>query len=203
LRCQELLQQTTSSGDSGYGGPEWQECAEHKAERILAEELARRGWGTEQLAQLRKADAEKLRIAKRLRAETTMTLDWIAQRLQAGAPGYLANCLRQEGRQNMRMCGTDPFMKAAWQFRSWFVEFGMNTFAKYPTRWRRFVQVGLMLVLGCLGTSYSIAVHVLRAEAAKASVMVLAGGLFWIALLLWGLLFLQMMAFLNTKCRGA
>jgi hypothetical protein len=65
--------------------------------KVLVEELARRGWGTEQLAQLRKADAEKLRIAKRLRAETTMTLDWIAQRLQAGAPGYLANCLRQEG----------------------------------------------------------------------------------------------------------
>jgi hypothetical protein len=79
----------------------------------------------------------------------------------------------------------------------------MNTFEKHPTRWRRFVQVGLVLVLGCLVTSGSIALHVLRAESARASVMVLAGGLLWIAILLWGILFVQMMAFLNTKCRAA
>ncbi len=65
------------------------------------------------------------------------------------------------------------------------------------------VQVGLILVLGCLGTSGSIAFRVLHAESAKAPTMVLAGGLLWIAILLWGILFLQMMAFLNTKCRGA
>jgi hypothetical protein len=79
----------------------------------------------------------------------------------------------------------------------------MNTFDKYPTRWRRFVQVGLLLVLGCLVTSHRIAVHALQAESAKASVTVLAGGLLWIAILLWGILFLQMMAFLNTKWRTA
>jgi hypothetical protein len=79
----------------------------------------------------------------------------------------------------------------------------MNTFEKYPTRWRRFVQVGLVLVLGCLGTSGSIALHVLRAESAKASVIILAGDLLWIAILLWGILFVQMMAFLNTKYRAA
>lgn len=79
----------------------------------------------------------------------------------------------------------------------------MNTFEKYPTRWRRFVQVGFILVLGCLVTSYTIAVHVLRTESAKGSVMMLAGGILWIAILLWGILFLQMMAFLNTKWRAA
>ena len=42
-------------------------------------------------------ESEDWQIAQRLRAGTTMTLDWIAHRLQAGAPGYLANCLRQEG----------------------------------------------------------------------------------------------------------
>jgi len=79
----------------------------------------------------------------------------------------------------------------------------MNTFEKSPTRWRRFVQVGFIVVLGCLIASYTIAVHVLRAESAKGSVMMLAGGLLWIALLLSGILFLQMMALLNTKCRTA
>ena len=79
----------------------------------------------------------------------------------------------------------------------------MNTMEKSVTPWRRFVQVGFILVLGCLGTSGSIAFHVLQAESAKASVIVLAGGLLWIAMLLWGILFVQMVAFLNTKFRTA
>jgi hypothetical protein len=74
----------------------------------------------------------------------------------------------------------------------------MNTIEKSGTPWRRFVQVGLILVLGALVTSGVIALHVLQAESAK----VLAGGLLWIAILLWGILFVQMMAFLNTKCRA-
>jgi hypothetical protein len=34
-------------------------------------------------------------IVRRLRKETTMTLDWIAQRLNMGAAGCAAQCLRQ------------------------------------------------------------------------------------------------------------
>ena len=75
----------------------------------------------------------------------------------------------------------------------------MNTIEKSGTPWRRFVQVGLILVLGALVTSGIIALHVLQAESAK----VLAGGLLWIAILLWGILFVQMMGFLNTKCKAA
>jgi hypothetical protein len=75
----------------------------------------------------------------------------------------------------------------------------MNTIEKSVTPWRRFVQVGLILVLGALVTSGIIALHVLQVESAK----VLAGGLLWIAILLWGILFVQMMAFLNTKCKAA
>ena len=33
-------------------------------------------------------------LAKRLRSETTMTLNWIAEQLAMGAAGYVANCLR-------------------------------------------------------------------------------------------------------------
>ena len=43
----------------------------------------------------RKGDGEKVRIARRLRKETTMTLDWTAERLNMGAAGYAAHCLRQ------------------------------------------------------------------------------------------------------------
>jgi len=62
---------------------------------MLAEELKRRGWSSEQLAGRRKGDREKVRMARRLRKETAMTLDWIVQRLNMGAAGYAANCLRQ------------------------------------------------------------------------------------------------------------
>ena len=62
---------------------------------LLAEELKRRGWTSGQLTGRRKGDREKVKIARRLRKETTMTLDWIAERLNMGAAGYAAQCLRQ------------------------------------------------------------------------------------------------------------
>lgn len=93
---QELLQQMTALPAHKYGGREWQETAEKKARRILAEELRRRGWEVEELKRRRKGDRDKIQIARRLRAETTMTLAWIAQNLSMGAPGSLANCLRNK-----------------------------------------------------------------------------------------------------------
>jgi hypothetical protein len=71
------------------------ETAEVKAQRIVAEEMARRGWKTGELEQRRKADAGKIKIARRLRAETTMTWGWIAERLAMGTAGYTAECLRK------------------------------------------------------------------------------------------------------------
>jgi REP element-mobilizing transposase RayT len=92
---QELLGQMEPKLGRHHGGPERQETAALRAERLLAEELKRRGWTSDQLAGRRKGDREKVRIARKLRKETTMTLDWIAQRLNMGAAGYAAQCLRQ------------------------------------------------------------------------------------------------------------
>ena len=92
---QELLNQMVLLPESRYGGPEWRERAEDKARRILAEEMRQRSWDPSQLELRRKGDPEKVQIARRLRAETTMTLAWIAQSLNMGAPGALANLLRQ------------------------------------------------------------------------------------------------------------
>jgi len=75
--------------------------------------------------------------------------------------------------------------------------------ANSVTRWRRFALAGLLLVLCSIVTTGILALHVLQAESAKAPTMMLAGGLLWIAILLWGILFVQMMALLNTKCRAA
>jgi putative transposase len=91
---QQLLQQMTALPAHPYGGAEWQETAEKKARRILVEELRRCGWEAAELQHRRKGDPDKIRIARRLRAETTMTLAWIAKNLSMGAPGSLANCLR-------------------------------------------------------------------------------------------------------------
>ena len=41
----------------------------------------------------------KVVLARRLRQETTMTLNWIAQRLKMGAAGSLANLLRDAERR--------------------------------------------------------------------------------------------------------
>jgi REP element-mobilizing transposase RayT len=91
---QELLEQMTRKMGRNHGGDERQETAEAQAVRIVAEELRRRKWGPSELDRRRKGDPEKVRIARRLRMETTMTLNWIAQRLKMGAGGHVANCLR-------------------------------------------------------------------------------------------------------------
>ena len=59
-------------------------------------ELRRRRWTESQLTSRRKGDAGKVQIAWRLRRETTMTLRWIAHRLQMGTWTYVANCLAQK-----------------------------------------------------------------------------------------------------------
>jgi len=79
----------------------------------------------------------------------------------------------------------------------------MNTIEKSGTPWRCFVLTGLALVLCGIITTGILAFHVLRAESARPPVMMLAGGLLWIAMLLWGIFCLQMMAFLNTKWKAA
>ena len=48
------------------------------------------------LAERAKGDPEKWAVAVRLRAETAMTVQWIAGRLQRGAPGYLNHLLYRE-----------------------------------------------------------------------------------------------------------
>ena len=53
------------------------------------------GWTSAQLTKRRKGDVQKVRIARRLREETTMTLCWIAGKLNMGSAGYAAYCLRK------------------------------------------------------------------------------------------------------------
>jgi hypothetical protein len=70
-------------GDS-HSGELYRETAEQRANRIITEELARRGWPESELATRRRSDAGKLASAARLRSETTLPIQWIAAWVQTG-----------------------------------------------------------------------------------------------------------------------
>lgn len=88
-----LLKKMRAFTGSKKGGEALRESEKAWAEELLAEELKLRRWKPPELARRRKGDAEKVKIARRLRRETTMTLAWIAARLNMGETSSLANLL--------------------------------------------------------------------------------------------------------------
>lgn len=94
----ELLEQAEHSFGLHHGGEARQESMEHKAERLLKEELKRSKLTEERLNERKKGDKQKVKIALRLRKETTMSWQWIAQRLVMGSGAYAANSVRAMGR---------------------------------------------------------------------------------------------------------
>jgi hypothetical protein len=56
------------------------------------------GWTEQDLAARRKGDAAKVKLAASVRAETTMPLAWVAERLRMGSRGYLAWLLHRQGK---------------------------------------------------------------------------------------------------------
>jgi hypothetical protein len=75
-----------------YGSELW-ESAQAKAEHLVAEALHNHGLPEAQLGRWRKRHPFKIKLALQLRAETTVTLDWIACRLKMGTRGHLAHLL--------------------------------------------------------------------------------------------------------------
>jgi hypothetical protein len=69
------------------------EAAEAKAERLIREALRARGITAAHLASWRKGHPFKLALVAKLRAETTVTVSWLAQRLEMGTRGHLAHLL--------------------------------------------------------------------------------------------------------------
>ena len=90
----ELLAQVSERRGAHHYEAELREGEEEKAERLVKAELARRQWTEEDLARKPKTDRHKARLALRLRRETTMTLVWVARRLQMGSVNTLKNTLR-------------------------------------------------------------------------------------------------------------
>jgi len=98
----ELLSQMQERRGAEHYGEERFETDEAKALAILEQELKRRRWKGAELKARRKGDKDKVAIAARLRCETTMTLKWIAERLEMGSWNNVSNrlaVLRQKKRQ--------------------------------------------------------------------------------------------------------
>ena len=96
---QELLAQVSEMATPKDGGEEVRQSALAKAQRIAQEELDALGWAAPDLQGRRKSDPQKVRIAARLRRETTMTLEWIADRLCMGAVTHVASLLQRHSRK--------------------------------------------------------------------------------------------------------
>jgi len=95
----ELLDQMAGQAGEHHYAEDRQESDELKARRIVATELKRLRWAPEELARRRKGDARKVRMALRLRRETTMTLKWVAKELHMGTWTHVSNLLSQERRR--------------------------------------------------------------------------------------------------------
>lgn len=91
---QELLATMSERRGAEHYGVERAESDAAKAGRIVREELKRRKWTDADLKARAKGDAGKVRIARRLRAETVMTVAWIAERLHMGSRHYAQLLLR-------------------------------------------------------------------------------------------------------------
>ena len=79
----ELLAEVHERRGDHYG-PELRKADLLHAERVLQEELSRRGLTGADLTLRRKGDPQKTEQAGALRTRATMTLKWIAQRLNVG-----------------------------------------------------------------------------------------------------------------------
>ncbi|HWW01194.1 MAG TPA: hypothetical protein VNZ64_15975 [Candidatus Acidoferrum sp.] len=99
---EELLAQMHERWKDHYGA-EWREADAVHAERLVEAKLRRRHWSEAGLARRRMGDPEKVKMAWRLRQESTMTLKWIAQRLEMGTWTYVSNCLVQK-RKEIEKC---------------------------------------------------------------------------------------------------
>jgi REP element-mobilizing transposase RayT len=89
----ELLAQMKEQMGEHHYGEERAETDQERAEGIVRKGLKQLGWKEADLATRRKGDPEKLKLALRLRAETTVTVKWIAERLRMGTWTHLNHLL--------------------------------------------------------------------------------------------------------------
>lgn len=89
----ELLERLEGQRRPDSAGQIWKESAALQAERILQRQLEALGWDEQEVARRGKTDPNKMRMARLLRQDTTMTIQWIADRLHMGTRNTLRNAL--------------------------------------------------------------------------------------------------------------
>ncbi len=93
---QELLAAGAGSLRATHYGSERREVQTSQALVLLREEMQRLGWDAAALRQAAKGDERKVRLARRIRRETTMSLKWIAEHLAMGSWTHVSNLLGTE-----------------------------------------------------------------------------------------------------------
>jgi REP-associated tyrosine transposase len=88
-----LVEKVELRPGEGHSGRQRDETEEHKAERIVAEEMKTLGWGPADLVRRKKGDPVKVALARRLRGETAVSLKWIAKKLRMGTWTHVSNRL--------------------------------------------------------------------------------------------------------------
>ncbi len=91
---EEMLELIGEKQGGQYYGEELRESEEQRAERLVNQMLRERGWRRAELVKTRKGDKNKVKMAMRLRDETTMSWPWIANRLEMGHWRTAANAVR-------------------------------------------------------------------------------------------------------------
>jgi REP element-mobilizing transposase RayT len=93
-----LLDRLEGKVTENHRAPERAETDEAKAERIIQAGLRELGWTEEDLRQRKKCIPEKVGLAQRVRAETTLSLKRVAERLNMGTWTNTSNLLSKAGR---------------------------------------------------------------------------------------------------------
>jgi putative transposase len=96
---QELLAQVAQAPGASHFGETVQEAVAVQAERLVKDRLQTLGWQEAELISRRKGDPAKVKLAATVRAQTTMPLAWIAQRLAMGSRGYLTWLLHRKDKK--------------------------------------------------------------------------------------------------------
>jgi hypothetical protein len=91
----ELLARMHDRAGLSHYGAELQESDDEKARRIIAEEIRTLKFPKANFSESSKSDPRKVRIARRLRSETTVSLRWIADHLEMGRVPYLAKLIKK------------------------------------------------------------------------------------------------------------
>jgi putative transposase len=93
-----LLDQLDGKITDNHEARERAEAAEAKAERIIQAGLRELGWTEGDLRERRKCDPQKVRLAQKLRAQTTLSLRRVADRLNMGTWTNTSNLLYKAGK---------------------------------------------------------------------------------------------------------